>query len=430
MNYENLPGSWSSTANALEVLAFLLKDVLFFIDDWVPQGSRSDVQRSQRDANRVLRSQANHSGRLRCNRDGTPNEPKPPRGLIGSTGEAMPEGKSLNARCMRIEVKDKDILYPANLSKISACQMDADQGLYAGALAGFVDWLRGRLDQVRNDMGNEMERLRQHFRESCKHARTATIAADCLAGFQVFLDFAEDAGAIDEEAWHKLWERLCDAIEIHIKEQGSQVEANDLASQFCQYLADAILSGRANVEDLGDGAPRQGAAAWGWKLKSRLVQKQRALAEPGETPAKETTRQTREDDGEWDEISWSEPRGTTIGWINFSELFLIPSAAFKAAQEMASACNRRLPLSERSLGHTLREKGLLVTFDEHRTRNTTRINAKDRRVEVLHLKASSILPNEFYGPPWLESDYTGPPLEDLIEERQRQGISWRDLIWE
>ena len=32
----NLPGAWSSTANALEKRAFALKDVMFVIDDYAP----------------------------------------------------------------------------------------------------------------------------------------------------------------------------------------------------------------------------------------------------------------------------------------------------------------------------------------------------------------------------------------------------------
>jgi hypothetical protein len=36
MNRENLPAAWSSTGNALEVLAFHAKDALLVIDDFAP----------------------------------------------------------------------------------------------------------------------------------------------------------------------------------------------------------------------------------------------------------------------------------------------------------------------------------------------------------------------------------------------------------
>ena len=42
LDSRNLPGSWSSTENALEDLAFLAKDTLLVIDDFAPSGSQGD----------------------------------------------------------------------------------------------------------------------------------------------------------------------------------------------------------------------------------------------------------------------------------------------------------------------------------------------------------------------------------------------------
>src|SRR5208283_2541969 len=100
LDSRHLPGSWSSTANALEAIGFLAKDTLLVVDDFIPQGSQSDVDRAHRDADRLFRGQGNNSGRSRCNRDGTPKEGKSPRGLIASTGEESPRGHSLNARIL------------------------------------------------------------------------------------------------------------------------------------------------------------------------------------------------------------------------------------------------------------------------------------------------------------------------------------------
>ena len=48
MDARHLPGSWSSTGNALEGLAFSAKDVLLVVDDFAPTGSATDVQRMHR----------------------------------------------------------------------------------------------------------------------------------------------------------------------------------------------------------------------------------------------------------------------------------------------------------------------------------------------------------------------------------------------
>ena len=56
MDAGHIPGSWSSTGNALEGLAFSAKDVLLVVDDFAPTGSATDVQRMHREADRLLRA--------------------------------------------------------------------------------------------------------------------------------------------------------------------------------------------------------------------------------------------------------------------------------------------------------------------------------------------------------------------------------------
>src|SRR5260370_42080221 len=100
----HLPGAWSSTGNALEALAFQAKDTLFVIDDFAPQGSGTDVSRYHAAADRVFRAAGNHSGRGRLDSTAKLREPKPPRGLILSTGEDIPRGHSVRARLWILEV--------------------------------------------------------------------------------------------------------------------------------------------------------------------------------------------------------------------------------------------------------------------------------------------------------------------------------------
>ena len=56
LNARNLPASWSSTANALEGLAFYAKDALLVVDDFAPAGSQYDIGRFHRDADRLIRA--------------------------------------------------------------------------------------------------------------------------------------------------------------------------------------------------------------------------------------------------------------------------------------------------------------------------------------------------------------------------------------
>jgi len=79
MDARHLPGSWQSTANALEELAFEAKDVLLTVDDFVPAGSAKDVQRLHSEADRLLRAQGNLSARQRLRVDQSLRPQRPPR---------------------------------------------------------------------------------------------------------------------------------------------------------------------------------------------------------------------------------------------------------------------------------------------------------------------------------------------------------------
>lgn len=481
MHYENLPLHWSGTANGLEGMTFLLKDVLYVIDDWLTRGTQSDAQRANRDADRVLRAQGNHSGRLRSNRDGTPMAPRPPRGQLVSTGESMPEGQSVNARCLRIEVMTDIIMAPSNLVKVTDAQKDGDAGLYAAAMAGYIAWMSNDVTEVRADFDTDKEGIRKQLRAGCKHPRTASIVAELAAGFNTFLEFALAADAIDEVEHDQLQERFGAALRIQIKEQGQNLETADPVTQFCEYLAAALLTGRAYVETFVGKHPENAPTAWGWKKKVWRKPKEdtknsdksrpneqaqsneqaqgngqastdgqaqsngqpqvdgRAKAD-GKTqadeevqvnnqPANQTTQSETDNEHDYEYVDFFEARGTKIGWIESDQLYLIPAAAFKAAQEYAASCNQHLIVTPRVLGRLLDARGLLVARDKQRgNRFTRRINVEKSRIEVYHLDASTIIPPEFHGQPWEESGYDGPSLEELIEDEKRKGKPWVDLL--
>ncbi|HXZ87363.1 MAG TPA: hypothetical protein VEF07_02255 [Candidatus Binataceae bacterium] len=124
---DGLPGSWISTSNFNERLAFVVKDALLVFDDFRPAGSASPRERFHQDADRLLRGAANRVGRGRLRSDGSMLPTTPPRALILSTGEQMPEGESLRARMIMVEVGPADI----DQGKLSVCQRDAANGMYA-----------------------------------------------------------------------------------------------------------------------------------------------------------------------------------------------------------------------------------------------------------------------------------------------------------
>jgi hypothetical protein len=399
LDARNLPGAWASTANALEGTAYRAKDALLVVDDFVPQGSQSDVDRAHRDADRLFRGQGNNSGRARCNRDGTPKEGKSPRGLIFSSGEESPRGHSLNARILNLDLAQAAVRW----EQVTICQNDARAGLYAQAMAGFIRWMAPRYDEVREVLRSERERLREEYRADCQHLRTASIAADLQAGFEFFLEFAVEKGAISQEQSDALLARLGEALGKLLKEQGRQQGANDPVTWFLELLGAALLSGWAHVADPAGGPPENRPEAWGWEVRTSWEKRQES-----------TTDDDRGDDLEERTTKW--PKGDRIGWLVGGQLYLIPGAALASAQRVARNTGQHLPLTDRTLGKRLHQRGLLASRDENRGKYTVRLNAQRARPDVLHLSAESVIRPPFYLAAWAEPDYEGPPLslDDLL----------------
>ena len=112
-----------------------------------------DVQRYHREADRLLRGQGNLAGRQRLRCDSSLRPTKWPRGLIISTGEDVPRGQSLRARLLVVELGPSEIDWIA----ITRCQNDAVEGLFAQAMAGYVQYLASRYDEVRRTLPKRIQ---------------------------------------------------------------------------------------------------------------------------------------------------------------------------------------------------------------------------------------------------------------------------------
>src|SRR5450759_3804440 len=103
MDASRLPTNFASTAPALQWLAFHAKDALLVVDDFAPSGRNSDGQ-LQSVSERLFRAAGNQQGRSRMGGDGRLSAPMPPRGLVLATGEEVPQGQSIRARQLIVEV--------------------------------------------------------------------------------------------------------------------------------------------------------------------------------------------------------------------------------------------------------------------------------------------------------------------------------------
>jgi hypothetical protein len=360
----NLPGSWTSTENALEGLAFAAKDALLTIDDFAPRGSAYEVQSYHRKADRVFRAQGNRSARQRLWADGRLRPERPPRGLVLSTGEEVPAGASVRARLFILELGPGDV----TVARLTKCQRDAADGLYALAMTGFVRWLAPRLDEVRRELPDLQAKLRGKATQSGAHARTPGIVASLAAGLHYFSEFAREVGAITTAQRNQLTKRGWTALTKSAAAQTEHVHAADPCDTFVRLLLAVMASGRGHVADPTGVKPPPQAEAWGWEGQQAHHLDKDLVARP--------------------EVTYA-PRGRRLGWVEGSNLYLEPEAAYAGAQELARDQGESLPVSAQTLRKRLKGRGLLASAEKDKT--TIRRQLQGRERVVLHLHTGILL---------------------------------------
>ena len=354
MTSRNLPASWSSTGNSLEMLLFHAKDTLVVIDDFVPPGNPSEAARYQATAERIFRAAGNSSGRGRLDSNARLREQKPPRGLILSTGEDVPRGHSIRARLLILDIS-KGMIDSATLT---TQQHIAASGEYAMAMGGFVQWLAGCYEQGHQTFAARSSELRDTAKGETIHARTPDIIGGLQAAFELFLEFAHISDAIDEEDAERLRNQCWRALRGVAREQLKHHVTAEPAACFVGVLQSCLSSGQAHLAARNGSTPESMPDACGW----------------------------RKDGGVWG------ARGKRVGWIEGDDLYIDPVAAFQVVQAAGRELGEILTVSLATLKKRLREKGMLASVDEKRETLTVRKTICSAKKEVLHLRRETILP--------------------------------------
>ena len=366
MNRLNLPGSWSSTGNALELLAFHAKDSLIVIDDFAPHGSAADVSRYHAAANRVFRAAGNHAGRGRLDSSARLRESKPPRGLILSTGEDICRSHPIRARLLILELS-KGLI---RADKLTECQKDAASGVFAEATGAFVRWIARRYDDIRAALDVRVTELRLKAVRDTAHARTPEIVANLQAAFEIYLQFSEVCGAIDGREREQLTDRCCGGIRKAAAAQAKHQAATEPTERYLDVLRGCLSSGRVHLAARDGAVPKESPESCGWR---------------------------RDTHGDWSRC------GECIGWIDGGHIYLESTVAY-GSQIAGRDSGEVLAVSEQTLKKRLRDKNLLASTDTKRETLTVRKTIAGSKKEVLHLSRATLLFEEpddcdiHYGP--------------------------------
>jgi hypothetical protein len=353
MHAKNLPGNWTSTANALESQAFTLNGALYVVDDYSPDATKVDAQRRAAAADRLVRGSANHSGRGRMRPDGTERPAKPPRAQVLTSAEDVPPGvESMRARTFVTKVTRGDV----DTKALTAAQATAAAGTYAAAMAGYVGSLARRYD-ADNRFPAVLAARRDDWRDKARgdgHPRCAENIASLALGWHEFLALAEDVGAItrDEHAayWSRVWKALC-AVGA---EQESYRHDTDPVNIYLTSLRALIASGRAHVAGQNGGCPATSPTRWGWE----------------------------------ESMSAGEPlwrsRGELVGWTDGTDVYFESTVAYKLARQHAEAEGQLLTISKRMLHEQLSERKLLAST-AGQGHHTARRRLSGAQQTVVHL---------------------------------------------
>jgi hypothetical protein len=191
------------------------------------------------------------------------------------------------------------------------------------------------------------------------HGRTPEAAAHLMLGWELFLSFAEESGAIDPDTREQLRSQAWDTLCAVAREQQGYHVSEDPVDRFLRLLSAVLESGAAHVADSQSEGEPSDLSRWGWRRDGREGYDSRAL-------------------------------GARIGWVNESELMLQPEAAFSAVQELAHRQGGSLPVTQHTLWKRLLERGHLNVGDTDHLKAKRAIGGKRKRVVALKLEALSI----------------------------------------
>ena len=371
-----LPAGWNTTANTLERLSFVAKDVVLVVDDFKPKGTRSQIETMHAQMSRILSGVGDGSGRGRMRADGKLNKVYKPRGVILSSGEETPRGHSDLARAVIIEVTSSLFATQEKSDAFKAAGEKGKAGIYALAMASYVQHLAGVLDEMK--VGSQIHEDRVHsllneFKGD--HKRTASNAAELFYGWEAFLSFAVHVRAISQDEAGKIWETARDALVSNATDQGEFLQEVDPTERALSILSGLLSSGQYYLEEAKTGlTPPDDVAT---KCGYRRVEDQNGL-----------------------EYFITRPTSKLLGWYEKTGgdewAYFKPETLHTALQAAANA--QGLPLNDKTklfanMRDTLRPRGLMRCEDrggkdKGKFKTTTRvtIHSFDSEPQVIALR--------------------------------------------
>lgn len=258
-DYQTLPAKWTGTANRLEELLFLAKDLPLPIDDYAPAADQNAKNKQEQAVERIVRSQGDRVSRVRMYAP-----PRPPRGLLITSGEELTSGYSRTARILYVELEKSTVELPL------LTEAQNEQYFYCEAMTLYIDWIRRNWKELAGRLPKRFQELRNKATIQGGHARMPQMIAGLQLGLETVMDFVRDMKVLTDSYCNALQD---DGHRIFVDlatRQAAAVEEQSAARRFIDLLSAMHASGKLrfrpkNESITGDiSVPAPGTENIGW----------------------------------------------------------------------------------------------------------------------------------------------------------------------
>lgn len=299
------------------------------------------------------------------------------------TGEDIPNGKSLRARMMTIEVREGDI----DGRQLKICQRAGKEGLLATFLATWIQWLAPQRDQVLVELAACQESWKDSPGPDGMHRRTYMAKRELGFAFSKFMDFLRDEQLANQSQMLLLENNSGFSLEEVAFGQQQHVADVDVIEQFVSLLSAAFVARLIHLEDCNvPGPPEQDPRLWGFTL--RIV---------------------RGEDNKEIEV-WT-PNGRRVGWVDDDYVYFDPVLMYGVLKKISLEAGKSFPFTEHILRKRLVERGFAIP-DVGRQKNLQRITVDGERREVLKIDITKL--RNLIRFPGSHADESNGSMDDLL----------------
>jgi len=233
---------WTGTPVGAEARANALKDALMLIDDLKPNTIRADVLPQWVG---FIQAYVDAEGRKRGTIGGGAGASRPPRCILISTGEAIPEAgeASFTARMLLVQLDKQPDGWNTTLQAVKEQSV-----LFSGLMRSYIAWL------LKSDGYEALKVMRKYQTNNVEakagqHLRLANnYAANCTAA-ELFATFCQQTGlmtAIEKDVFLAAHQRAI--IEV-VTATGRKVQEERYSRRYLDALRDAVSTGFAYIGD-------------------------------------------------------------------------------------------------------------------------------------------------------------------------------------